>query len=143
MAKYDGACLSLRHFKSEKNFGGGSERIPVKYAIVTAKVKLKPRCCRLFSIDGYLALILFTVTIPFQRQDVVNHSELRYLKHLYHLLCLGLVKPLLGRSFSRSWYMRLFHTPRTSFLFGFIFISGKNFRAPSRAVLNSSLRLCP
>ena len=76
LAKYDGACLSLRHFKSGKNFGGGSDRIPVKYAIVTATVKLKPRCCRLFSIDGYLALILFTVTIPFQRQDVVNHSEL-------------------------------------------------------------------
>ena len=76
LAKYDGACFSLRHFKSEKNFGGGSDRIPVKYAIVTATVKLKPRCCRLFSIDGYLALILFTVTIPFQRQDVVNHSKL-------------------------------------------------------------------
>ena len=26
------------------------------------------------------------------------------------------MKPLLGCSFSRSWYMRLFHTPRTSFL---------------------------
>ena len=116
LAKYDGAHLSLRHFKSKKKFGGGRERIPVKYAIITATVKLKPRCCRLFSIDGYLALILFTVTIPFQWQDVVNHSELRYLKHLYHLLCLGLVKPLLGCSFSRSWCMRLFHTPRTSFL---------------------------
>ena len=118
LAKYDGARLSLRHFKSEKKIGRGSERIPITYAIVTAtsKVRLKLWCCRLFSIHGYLALILFTVTIPFQRQDVVNHSELRYLKHLYHLLCLGLVKPLLGRSFSRSWYMRLFHTPRTSFL---------------------------
>ena len=39
-------------------------------------------------------------------------SELRYLKHWYRLLCRGLVKPILGK----SGYMRLFHTPRTSFL---------------------------
>ena len=66
-AKYDDARLSLRHFKSEKNFVRGSERIPITYAIVsgTTKVKLKPWCCRLFSIHDYLALILFTVTIPF------------------------------------------------------------------------------
>ena len=43
-------------------------------------------------------------------------SELRYLKHWYCLLCPGLVKPILRHSFGRSWYMRLFHTPRTSFL---------------------------
>ena len=47
-------------------------------------------------------------------------------------------------SFGRSWYMRLFHTPRTSFLLtrrlwkhnscaGVLFIPGKNLRAPSRA----------
>ena len=81
-------------------------------------------------------------------------SELRYLKHWYRLLCPGLVKPILGHSFGRSWYMRLFHTPRTSFILttrlwkhnscsDFIFIPGKNVRAPSRAFLNSSLRLCP
>ena len=100
-------------------------------------------------------------------------SKLRYLKHWYRLLCPGLacenirfyslfvsqaspglVKPILGHSFGRSWYMRLFHTPRTSFLLttrlwkhnscsGFIFIPGKNLRAPSTAFLNSSLRLCP
>ena len=78
-------------------------------------------------------------------------SELRYLKHWYRLLCPGLVKPILGHSFGRSWYMRLFHTPRTSFLLttrlwkhnscsGFIFIPGKNLKAPSRAFVNSSLR---
>ena len=66
-------------------------------------------------------------------------SKLRYLKHWYRLLCPGLVKPILGHSFERSWYMRLFHTPRTSFLLttrlwkynsysGFIFIPGKNLR---------------
>ena len=55
------------------------------------------------------------------------------------------MKPILGHSF---------HTPRTSFLLttrfwkhnscsGFIFIPGKNLRAPSRALLNSSLGLCP
>ena len=64
-------------------------------------------------------------------------SQLRSLKHWYHLLCPGLVKPILGYSLGRSslrtedafpvvvslpkaeagiWYMRLFHTPRTSFL---------------------------
>ena len=43
-------------------------------------------------------------------------SELRYLNHWYRLHCLGLVKSILGHSFGRSWYMRLFHTPRTSFL---------------------------
>ena len=76
----------------------------------------------------------------------------RYLKHWYCLLCPGPVKPILLHSFGRSWYMRLFHTPRTSFLLttrlwkhnscsGFIFIPRKNLRAPSRAFLNSSLRL--
>ena len=49
--------------------------------------------------------------------------------------------------------MRLFHTPRTSFLLterlwkhtsctAFIFIPGKTLRAPSTAFLNSPLRLC-
>ena len=81
-------------------------------------------------------------------------SKLRYLKHWYRLLCPGLVIPILGHSFGRSWYMRLFHTPRTSFLLttrlwkqiscsGVIFIPGKNLRAPSTVSLNSSLRLYP
>ena len=43
-------------------------------------------------------------------------SELRYLKHWYCVLCPGLVKPILRHIFDRSWYMKLFHTPRTSFL---------------------------
>ena len=129
-------------------------RTLVTHAIVTAtsKVKLKPWCCRLFSIHGYLALILFTVTIPFQRQDVVNQNlEIRSTDIVFFV-------PVLWNQYSerfgRSWYMRLFHTPRTSFLLttrlskdnscsGFIFIPGKNLRAPSRAVLNSSLRLRP
>ena len=66
------------------------------------------------------------------------------------LLCPGLVKPILRHSFGRSWYMRLFHTPGTSFVLttrllkhnscsGFIFIPGKNLRAPCRAFLNSSV----
>ena len=69
-------------------------------------------------------------------------SKLRYLSHWYRLLCPGIVKPILGHSFGRSWYLRLFHTPRTSFLLttrlwkhnscsNFIFIPGKNLRAPS------------
>ena len=110
----------------EKKFGKVSEQIPITYtmdAIVTgtSKVRLKPWCCGLFSIHGYLALILFTV------------------------------KPILRHSFGRSWYMRLLHTPRTFFLLttrlwkhnscsGFIFILGKNLKAPSRAFVNSSLR---
>ena len=78
-------------------------------------------------------------------------SELSYLKHWY-VLCPGLVKPILGHSWRRSWYMRLFHTPIASFLLitrlwkhnscsGFIFIPGKNLKALSRAFVNSSLRL--
>ena len=93
-------------------------------------------------------------------------SKLRYLKHWYRLLFLisssglacenirfsslfvsqaspGLVKPILGHSFGRSWYKRVFHTPRTSFLLTTrlwkhiscsddIFIPEKNLRAPSR-----------
>ena len=82
LAKYDDARLSSRHFKSEKNFERGSERISITYAIVTAisKVKLKPWCCRLFSIHGFLALILFTVTNTLLTA-VCCKSELRYLKH--------------------------------------------------------------
>ena len=82
-AKYDVVRLSLRHQKREKNFARGSERIPDKYAIVTgpSKVKLKPWCIAdntkalakgkkkkkkpCIKIHGFLALILFTVTIPF------------------------------------------------------------------------------
>ena len=66
-AKYDDFRLSLRHQIKEKKFARGSERIPVKYAIATgtSKVKLMPWCCRLFIIHGFLALILFTVTVPF------------------------------------------------------------------------------
>ena len=76
-------------------------------------------------------------------------SELSYLKHWYHVLCPGLVKPILGHSWRRSWYMRLFHTSRTSFLLfrrlwkhnscsGFIFIPGKNLKALSRAFAHKS-----
>ena len=46
-------------------------------------------------------------------------SDLRYLKHWYRLLCPGLVKPILRQYFYvlvEAGYMRLFHTPRTSFL---------------------------
>ena len=39
-------------------------------------------------------------------------SDLRLLKHLYRLLCPGVVKSILVE----VGYMRLFHTPRTSFL---------------------------
>ena len=43
-------------------------------------------------------------------------SELRYLKQWYRLLCPGPVKPILGHSFGRRWYMRLFLTSSTCFL---------------------------
>ena len=59
------------------------------------------------------------------------------------------MKPILRHSFGRSWYMRLFHTPRASFLLttrlwkqnscsGVIFIPGKNLRAPSRVSVHKS-----
>ena len=77
-AKYDDARLSLRHFKSEKNFARASQRIPITYAIVTStsKVNLKPWCCRLFSIHGYLRgfenTILARILFLFQERKNFN-----------------------------------------------------------------------
>ena len=81
----------------------------------------------------------FSLTENFVSSLYLLKSELRYLRHWFCLLCPGLVKAILGHSFGRCWYMRLFHTSRTSFLLttrlwkhnscsGFIFIPGKNLR---------------
>ena len=44
-------------------------------------------------------------------------SELRYLKHWYRLLCPGLVKPIIGHSFGKSWYMSRFSILREHLFF--------------------------
>ena len=62
------------------------------------------------------------------------------------MICPGLVKPILRHNFGRSWYMRLFHTPRTSFLFttrlwkhnscsGFFFYSRKELEGALSSLL--------
>ena len=110
--------LELKTFQKWENFGRGSERIPITYAIVTATSKVK-----LFknnSAVGYLNTWLPRSISIYSNNTLLTagcfKSELRYLKHWYRRLCLGLVKPILGRTFGTSWYMRLFHTPSTSFL---------------------------
>ena len=102
--------LELKIFQKWENFGRGSERIPITYAIVTttSKVKLSFNTWLPRSISIYSNNTLLTAGCC--------KSELRYLKHWYRRLCPGLVKPILGDSFGISWYMRLSHTPSTSFL---------------------------
>ena len=108
----------LKTFQKWENFGRGSERIPITYAIVAATSKVN-----LFKSNGavgYLNTWLPRSISIYSNNTLLTagrcKSELRYLKHWYRRLYSGLVKPILGHSFGRSWYMRLFHTPRTSFL---------------------------
>ena len=108
----------LKTFQKWENFGRGSEQIPITYAIVTATSKVK-----LFKSSGavgYLNTWLPRSISIYSNNTLLTagccKSELRYLKHWYCRLCPGLVKPILGHSFGRSWYKRLFHTPSTSFL---------------------------
>ena len=110
--------LELKTFQKWENFGRGSERIPITYAIVTATSKVK--LFKSIGAVGYLNTWLPRSIFIYSNNTLLTagccKSELRYLKHWYRLLCPGLVKPILGYSLGRSWYMRLFHTPRTSFL---------------------------
>ena len=114
--------LELKTFQKWENFGRGSERIPVTYVIVTAtsKVKLFKSLGAVGYPRGYLNTWLPRSISIYSNNTLLTtgccKSELRYLKHWYCLLCPSLVKPILGHSFGRSWYMRLFHTPSTSFL---------------------------
>ena len=88
------------------------------YAIVTATSKVK--LFKSIGAVGYLNTWLPRSIFVYSNNTLLTagccKSELRCLKHWYRLLCPGLVKPILGHSFGRSWYMRLFHTPSTSFL---------------------------
>ena len=148
----------LSAFQKWENFGRGSKRIPITFAIVitTSKVKLFKSLGAVSYLNTWLPRSIFIYTNNTLLTAGCCKSELRYLKHWYRLLCPGLVKPILGHSFGRSWYMRLFHWLRVhlsfikttrprkhNFCSGFIFIPEKNLRAPPRAFLNSSLRLCP
>ena len=110
--------LELKTFQKSENFGRGSERIPITYAIViaTSKVKLFKSIGAVGCLNTWLPRSIFIYSNNTLLTAGCCKSELRYLKHWYRLLCPGLVKPILGHSFGRSWYMRLFHTPSTSFL---------------------------
>ena len=131
--------LELKTFQKWENFGRGSERIPITYAIVTATSKVK--LFKSIGAVGYLNTWLPRSIFIYSNNTLLTagccKSELRYLKHWYRLLCPGLVKPILGHSFGRSWYMRLFHTPRTSFLSTTQFLLGYIFN--SRKELESAL----
>ena len=109
--------LELKAFQKWENFGRGSERIPITYAIVTATSKVK--LFKSIGAVGYLNTWLPRSIFIYSNNTLLTagccKSELRYPKR-YRLLCPGLVKPILGHSFGRSWYTRLFHTPSTSFL---------------------------
>ena len=127
--------LELKKFQKWVKFWGGSQRIPITFAIVTAT-----SLGTVGYLNTWLPRSIFIYTSNTLLTAGCCKSELRYLKHWHRLLCPGLVKPILGHSFGRSWYMRLFHTPSRSFLLttrpwkhnscsGFIFILGKNLRA--------------
>ena len=149
------APAELKTFQKWENFGRGSERIPITYAIVTATSKVK--LVKSNGAVGYLNTWLPRSISIYSNNTLLTagccKSELRYLKHWYRRLCPGLVKPILGYSFGRSWYWGfsilrvhlsfILRDLENNFCSGFIFIPGKNLRAPSRAFLNSSLRLCP
>ena len=152
--KYDGPRLSLRRFKSEKNFERtNSNHVHYRNHRNRHKQshKVKPKLALVMSV-------IFHTWLPrsYSNNTLLTagccKSELSYLKHWYRVLCPGLVKPILEHSWRRSWYMKLFHTPRTYFLLitrlwkhnscsGVIFIPGKNLKALSRAFMNSFLHL--
>ena len=100
LAKYDGTGLSFKTFQKWENFGRGSERIPIMYAIVTATSKVK--LFKSLGAVGYLNTWLPRSIFIYSNNTLLTagccKSELRYLKHWYRLLCPGLVKPILGHS---------------------------------------------
>ena len=105
--------LELKTFQKGENFGRGSERIPITYVIVTAtsKVKLFKSIGAVGYPRGYLSTWLPRSIFIYSNNTLLTagccKSEFRYLKQWYRLLCPGLVKPILGDSFGRRWYMRL------------------------------------
>ena len=140
------SAWALRHFKSEKKFW---KRRRTNSNDVRCRNQHKQSQAKALVLSAILNTWLPRSNFIYSNNTLLAagccKSKLRYLKHWYRLLCPGLVKPILGHSFSRSWYMRLFHTQRTSFLLttrlwkhnfcsGYIFIPGKNLRAPSRAL---------
>ena len=92
--------LELKTFQKWENFGRGSERIPIMYAIVTATSKVK--LFKSLGAVGYLNTWLPRSIFIYSNNTLLTagccKSELRYLKHWYRLLCPGLVKPILGHS---------------------------------------------
>ena len=100
LAKYDGTGLSFKTFQKWENFGRGSERIPITYAIVTATSKVK--LFKSLGAVGYLNTWLPRSIFIYSNNTLLTagccKSDLKYLKR-YRLLCPGHVKPILGHSF--------------------------------------------
>ena len=96
--------LELKKFQKWGKFGGGSQRIPITFAIVTAtsKVKLFKSLGTVGYLNTWLPRSIFIYTSNTLLTAGCCRSELRYLKHWHRLLCPGLVKPILGHSFGRS-----------------------------------------
>ena len=118
----------LELFQKWENFGRGSERIPVTYAIVTASSKAKKSIGAVGSLNTWLPRSIFIYSNDTLLTAGCCKSELRYLKHWYRLLCPGLVKPILGHSFgltSSTFFPLNYEALKTQFLLGFYFHSRK------------------
>ena len=81
--------LELKTFQKWENFGTGSERIPITYAIVTATSKVK--LFKSIGAVGYLNTWLPRSIFIYSNNTLLTagccKSELRYLKHWYRRLC--------------------------------------------------------
>ena len=119
--------LELKTFQKWENFGRGSERIPITYAIVTAtsKVKLFKSIYAVGYLNTWLPRSIFIYSNNTLLTAGCCKSELRYLKHWYCLLCPGLVKPY--EAFQHSVYIfpLNYEALKTQFLLGFYFYSRK------------------
>ena len=76
----------LELFQKWENFGRGSERIPVTYAIVTASSKAKKSIVAVGSLNTWLPRSIFIYSNDTLLTAGCCKSELRYLKHWYRLL---------------------------------------------------------
>ena len=119
--------LELKTFQQWENFGRGSERIPIMYAIVTAtsKVKLFKSICAVGYLNTWLPRSIFIYSNNTLLTAGCCKSELRYLKHWYRLLCPGLVKPYEAFPYSEYIFPLNYEALKTQFLLGFYFYSRK------------------
>ena len=86
LAKYDGARLSLRHFKSENKFGRGSKRISITYpGHVRYRNRHKQSQAKALVLSAILNTWLPRSNFIYSNNTLLTagccKSELRYLKH--------------------------------------------------------------